>query len=199
MSDFSFIFDYRSPYAYLANTQIHTLPVQPTYVPVDIVAVMDIVGNQPSPKCPAKARYAGLDAARWAALYQVPFNANRALMQAMGKGEIAPDLFARAALAAQHLGVFAPFHEALFNAYWGTPVDLVSAQSRLAFLKHLQIDQDVWAEAEKPFIAEQLASHVQHAAKQGVFGAPSFLVGDELFFGNDRLAMVRHALEAKHV
>jgi len=64
-----FIFDYRSPYSYLANTQLKGLGADVDYKPVDIVAVMKKVNNQPSPLCPPKARYAGIDAARWARLY----------------------------------------------------------------------------------------------------------------------------------
>jgi hypothetical protein len=43
--------------------------------PVDIVAVMRKVNNQPSPLCPPKARYAGIDAQRWAEHYDVVFRA----------------------------------------------------------------------------------------------------------------------------
>jgi 2-hydroxychromene-2-carboxylate isomerase len=47
-----FILDYRSPYAYLANTQIMSMGVQIKYEPVEIVSVMKRVNNQPSPMCP---------------------------------------------------------------------------------------------------------------------------------------------------
>ena len=190
-----FIFDYRSPYAYLANTQLATLPATAQYVPVDIVAVMDIVGNQPSPKCPPKARYAGMDAARWARLYGVPFEPNRAFMQAMGKGELAGNLLSRAACAAQDLGVFGQVHDALFSACWGKPCDLVSSEGRIAFLRELGLDADIWQRAEAGEIGEKLRANVAWAADKGIFGAPSFLVGDELFFGNDRLEFVRAALQ----
>lgn len=189
-----FVFDYRSPYAYLANTQLKTLPVPAEMQPVDIVAVMDIVGNQPSPKCPAKARYSGMDAGRWARIYDVPLSPNKAAMAAMGTGQIAPDLFSRAAVAAQDLGVFDALHDALFSAYWGVPVDLVTEQGRIALLRQQNIDADVWAHAERDEIRDQLRSRVAVAAEQGVFGAPTFFVGDEMFFGNDRLAFVRDAL-----
>lgn len=192
---FQFIYDYRSPYAYLASTQLATLPAEAQYVPVNIVAVMDIVGNQPSPKCPPKAKYAGMDAARWARLYKVPLNPNRELMRAMAKGELAADLLSRAACAAQDLGVFTQVHDALFTAYWGVPYDLVSSEGRTAFLREQGVDADIWQRAEDGDIHEQLRVNVEQAAEQGIFGAPSFLVGDELFFGNDRLEFVRAALQ----
>ena len=193
-----FIFDYRSPYAYLANTQLKTLPVVAQYVPIDIVAVMDIVGNQPSPKCPPKARYAGMDAARWARLYSVPFEPNRELMGALGKAELTGDLLSRAACAAQALGVFEQLHDALFSACWGLPFDLVSPEGRIAFLRERGIDADVWQRAAADDIGEQLRTDAVWAAGKGIFGVPSFLVGDELFFGNDRLELVRAALQEQN-
>jgi 2-hydroxychromene-2-carboxylate isomerase len=54
-----FIFDYPSPYAYLASTQLGRLGVPVRSEPVGIVDVMRRVNNQPSPACPPKARYAG--------------------------------------------------------------------------------------------------------------------------------------------
>lgn len=61
-----FVFDYRSPYAYLANTQLSNLTHPIDYVPVDTLTVMKAVNNQPSTECPAKAKYARIDIARWA-------------------------------------------------------------------------------------------------------------------------------------
>jgi 2-hydroxychromene-2-carboxylate isomerase len=67
-----FVFDYPSRYAYLASTQLESLGVPVGYEPIGIVEVMKRVDNQPSPACPPKARYAGIDAARWAHRYGVP-------------------------------------------------------------------------------------------------------------------------------
>ncbi|WOD11508.1 DsbA family protein [Pseudomonas sp. NyZ704] len=189
-----FIFDYRSPYAYLANSQLKTLPVPAEYISVDIVAVMDIVGNQPSPKCPAKARYSRMDAGRWARIYGVPMNPNAAAMQAMSSGQIEPDLFSRAALAAADLGVFDTVHDALFTAYWGIPVDLATPEGRTAFLRANSVDADIWQRAEEEDIRGRLSDNVTNAAQREVFGAPTFFVGDDMLFGNDRLAFVRDAL-----
>ena len=52
------------PYAYLASTQLESLRVPVRHDPIGIVEVMKRVNNQPSPACPPKASYAGIDAAR---------------------------------------------------------------------------------------------------------------------------------------
>jgi DSBA-like thioredoxin domain len=83
-----FVLDYRSPYAYLANAQIASLGAQVSYEPVDILSVMKEVNNQPSPMCPPKAKYAGLDATRWAKHYGVPFSPNMALLAALRQGDL---------------------------------------------------------------------------------------------------------------
>src|SRR5882757_6702864 len=112
-----FLLDYRSPYAYLANTQMKAL-TSVVYTPIDILAVMNKVNNQPSPLCPPKARYAGLDAGRWAKHYGVAFSPNGALLQAMGTRQFDGALLARAALAAQELGVFGHLNDVLFEAWF---------------------------------------------------------------------------------
>jgi hypothetical protein len=81
-----FVFDYPSRYAYLASTQLESLGVPVGYEPIGIVEVMKRVDNQPSPACPPKARYAGIDAARWAHRYGVPFEINQAFLTALGTG-----------------------------------------------------------------------------------------------------------------
>ncbi len=98
-----FILDYRSPYAYLANTQLKLLDAPVAYKPIDIVEVMKKVNNQPSPLCPPKARYAAIAAARWAKRYDVGFSPNAALIQAMREGRFEGALLSRAGLAAQEL------------------------------------------------------------------------------------------------
>lgn len=192
-----FVFDYLSPYSYLADSQLKTLETSVNFKPVDIVAVMKLVSNQPSPLCPPKARYAGLDAARWAKHYGVPFALNRPLFGALRAGEFESSLLVRAGLAAQQLGVFDQVHKALFNAVWAGDGDVVTEEGRKALIGKLQIGSvDIWSLASESSIGELLAQNNQGAAARGVFGAPSIFVGEEMYFGNDRLEFVREHLKA---
>ena len=188
------VFDYRSPYAYLANTRLPGLNHPVDYIAVDIIAVMKQVNNQPSPACPPKARYSGIDAGRWAALYQVPFAPNPAFFQAMREGQVDGALLVRAALAAQQTGVFETLHPALFAAVWAGNADLASPQGRDHFVSELGLNTDLWQLADSPAIRDQLAANNDEAARRGVFGVPTFFCDDEMFFGNDRLDFVRAAL-----
>ena len=76
-----FYFDFRSPYSYLAHTQLPALAARfgalVTYKPIDVLEVMARVGNSPTTVlCAAKARYAQADLARWAQAYGVPLQPN---------------------------------------------------------------------------------------------------------------------------
>jgi len=190
-----FILDYRSPYAYLANTQIMSMGVQIEHKPVEIVSVMKRVNNQPSPMCPPKAKYAGLDAARWAKRYGVPYSPNRPLLEALRTGQLKSDLLSRAGIAAQKLGAFQQVNDALFGAVWGCSAALTSAVDRLNFLTRRALPPELWDIAESAEIQELLAANGEQAIAQGVFGVPTFFVDGEMFFGNDRLDFVKAKLD----
>jgi 2-hydroxychromene-2-carboxylate isomerase len=190
-----FILDYRSPYAYLANTQMMSMGVQIEYKPVEIVSVMKRVNNQPSPMCPPKAKYAGLDAARWAKRYGVPYSPNRPLLEALRTGQLKSDLLSRAGIAAQKLGAFHQVNDALFGAVWGCSAALTSAVDRLNFLTSRALPLELWDIAESAEIQELLAANGEQAIAQGVFGVPTFFVDGEMFFGNDRLDFVKAKLD----
>ena len=190
-----FILDYRSPYAYLANTQIMSMGVQIEHKPVEIVSVMKRVNNQPSPMCPPKAKYAGVDAARWAKHYGVPYSPNRPLLEALRTGQLKSDLLSRAGIAAQKLGAFQQVNDALFGAVWGCSAALTSAVDRLDFLTSRALPLELWDIAESAEIQELLDANGERAIAQGVFGVPTFFVDGEMFFGNDRLDFVKAKLD----
>jgi 2-hydroxychromene-2-carboxylate isomerase len=191
-----FISDYRSPYSYLANAKLKTMGVGIDHTPVDIVAVMKLVNNQPSPMCPPKARYAGIDAQRWAKIYRVKFSPNWAVMKAMNAGAFDGAALSRAALVAQRLGIFDHVNDALFEAMWAGADDLATEEGRENFLRTREIAaDDLWRLASEPEIVGLQTKRAKEAADRGVFGAPTFFVDGEMFFGNDRLPLVEARLK----
>ena len=192
-----YVFDYPSPYAYLASTQLPRLGVEIAYTPVAVLDVMKAVNNQPSLACPAKLRYAVLDAQRWAKLYGVPLRLNRPYLDAIGSPDFDHRALARGALVAQESGVFAAYHDAVFSALWAEPEDLMSENGRRAVLRARGIgDPDFWRRAADGEIRRRLEANNRRAVERGVFGIPTFFVGDEIFFGNDRLALATARLAA---
>ncbi len=192
-----FFLDYRSPFAYLANSQTAELPAEVEHRPVDVVSVMRAVNNQPSTACPSKARYSLLDASRWAKHYGVPFSPNRTLMNAMATRQFDGVMLARAALASADLGVFEAAHAALFSAVWASDIDLSSESAREGFLRSHGLPASLWEAAMDPSIEDRLAAHNTLAADRGVFGVPTFFVDNEMFFGNDRLQFVGDSLRQR--
>ncbi|WP_321908089.1 2-hydroxychromene-2-carboxylate isomerase [Burkholderia cepacia] len=190
-----FVFDYRSIYSYLANTQMRTLGVHVDYQVVDIVAIMREVNNQPSPLCPPKARYSQMDAMRWAQIYNVPLRPNAHLLSAIQQRQLSDALLSRVGLAALQIGLFEQVNNALFEAVWAGTDDLVTEDGRKAFAFSRGFPLTLWEIADSQEVASQLAENNKRAIANGVFGAPTFFVGGEMYFGNDRLVFVRETLD----
>jgi len=191
-----FFFDFLSPYSYLASTQLGILGVVAELRPVTIVEVMARVNNQPSPRCPPKARYAALDAGRWAKLYGVPLATNEPLWAALRARELHPGTLVKGALTAKALGVLPAYSEAMFQAVWAAPADVFTDAGRRTFVTAQGLPAELWERAAEPEIGAQLEADVAEAVERGVFGVPTFFVDGEMFFGNDRLDFVRRRLEA---
>ena len=191
MAALDFYFDYRSPYAYLAQTQVRSLGVEIAWRPFEILQLMDQVGNVPtSITCKTKGRYLGADLQRWVALYRVPFQRNPQ------GAEIDARRLLRATLAADELGQADAAVAAIFAAYWGgsgaplvTPGDLVEVLNGAGLS-----GPGLLARIEDPALDAALDEATAAAAARGVFGAPTLYIGDEMFFGNDRFDFIRASL-----
>jgi len=193
MTIVKYYFDYYSPYAYLANTQLPKQDFEVEYCPVTAVDVMDLVHNQPTPKCPAKLAYAMRDTVRLAEHYSVALKLNQQWWSALQSNVVSMRLYSCGALAAQQLGHFETYHRAMFEAIWGYPRDVVSEEGRMGLLNELGAPaQDVWELARTKEIESRLDQRNAEAAAAGVFGVPIFVVDREMYFGTDRLNFVIH-------
>jgi 2-hydroxychromene-2-carboxylate isomerase len=191
MAVLDFYFDYRSPYAYLAQTQVRKLGVEINWRPFEILQLMDKVGNVPtSITCKPKGQYLGADLMRWVKLYGVPFARNPFLAKLDARRLL------RATLAAAELGQADAAIAAVFAACWGgsgaqlaTPGDLVAVLNGAGVSSPGLLER-----IEDPALDAALDAATDEAASRGVFGAPTMYVGDEMFFGNDRFDFVRASL-----
>jgi len=191
MAALEFYFDFRSPYAYLAQSQLHGLGVEVGYRPFEILGLMDRVGNVPtSITCRPKSRYLGADLQRWVAIYGVP-------LQRHPQGtEIDPRRLLRASLAADELGLAPQGVGAIFHAYWGSGAPLTTAADVAAVLNAAGVGgPDLASRIDEPTLDQALDAATEAAIERGVFGAPTMFVGEEMFFGNDRLDFVRASLK----
>lgn len=106
-------------------------------------------------------------------------------------------LVMRAFVAAQDLGVGPAFMEAVLKAMWEDGRKIDDPEVVAAVLTEAGLDAGaILAHAQTPPIKARLMENTQGAADRGVFGIPSFFVGEELFFGKERLAQVEAELAA---
>ena len=194
MPRLEFFFDYGSPYSYLANSRLPALVgrtgAEVAYRPMLLGGVFKATGNS-SPAvepCEPKRAYGGLELRRWIAHLGVPFGGNPHF-------PINTLLLMRTAVAAQHAGVFEPFHRAVYPAFWAEGENLGEPEVLGRVVEKAGLDARALLEAGgDPEVKAELRSTTEEAVARGVFGAPTFFVEDEMFFGNDRLDFVERAL-----
>lgn len=194
-----FLFDFGSPNAYLAHKVIPAIEARTgarfTYVPVLLGGLFKATGNRSPMEAfagiPAKLAYEALERDRF--------------VKRHGLTRFAPNphfpvntlAIMRGAVAAQTLRVFAPYVEAVFAAMWeeGRKMDDPGVIAQALAAAKLPAER-LMALAQERAIKDELVANTSGAVERGVFGSPSFLVGDALYFGKDRLNEVEAALLA---
>jgi 2-hydroxychromene-2-carboxylate isomerase len=184
-----FFYDYVSVYSYLADSQLATLEgAAIVYRPMLLGAVMQATGNRPPGTVEAKRRYLHADIANWASRYALPLTMNPLFPQNTLNA-------LRLVLLAQREGAFPEVHKRLFNAMWVEQRNLGddSVLATIAGEAGLDPQSSMKAISEQS-IKEMLKANTDEAIARGAFGAPTFFVGDRMFFGNDRFDFIREAL-----
>jgi 2-hydroxychromene-2-carboxylate isomerase len=191
-----FYFDFPSPYAYLAHTQLPRIAAEHgatvAYHPFRILELMKIVGNRPTTiESGNKSKYAGADLQRWTKRYTVDFSRNPT-SKSFDFAKLD-----RGALVAIEDGRGAEYVTAVFAAIWGKPEDLSQRSVLIDVLNRAGLDAERLLErASADTMIAKLESETKAAAERGVFGAPTMFVGDQMYFGNDRLDFVVEALRS---
>jgi 2-hydroxychromene-2-carboxylate isomerase len=182
-STIRFYFDYESPNAYLAWTQLPKLAHRYGFsidpVPVLYAALLDAHGQLGPGEVPAKGRWMGKNVLRKAALLGVPLNPPAFF-------PFNPLLALRVTLLSSDAAERDALIDALFRAVYvhGLHVSDPAVVERVANEIGLT-GAALIAEAQKPEIKKRLRSRTDDAISRGVFGVPSMEVGDELFWGYD--------------
>jgi 2-hydroxychromene-2-carboxylate isomerase len=190
--DVEFFFDYGSPFSYLADTQVPDLARRTAatiiYRPMLLGAVFKATNNASPISIPAKGAYMGLELARWSKHYRVPFQMNPFF-------PINTLRLMRGAVASQMAAVFPAYHQAIFPAVWAEGLNVADDAVLRELLRSAGLDADaLTAGIEQVEVKNRLRENTEDAVRRGAFGAPTFFVGDEMFWGNDRLDFVERAL-----
>lgn len=188
-----FLFDFGSPNAYLSHKVLpgieSRIAAKFEYVPVLLGGLFKLSNNRSPAEAfadiPNKRAYDALEVRRFVARHGLAkFRANPHFPVNTLK-------IMRGAVAAQDLGCFMPYVEAVFAAMWEQALNMDDPATIAAVLKAAGLDaQALFDQSQDPAVKARLLANTQAAYDAGAFGSPSFLVGDELFFGKDRLREV---------
>jgi len=183
-----YFFDYVSPFSYLADTQLPAIAerhgAQIVYRPILLGGIFKGSGNSSPITVPAKGKYIMAELARWSRKYGVPMKMNPYF-------PINTIKMMRAAVAAQMQGKFNSYHPAAFRGVWVEELDLGNRSVLAELLRNAGIEP---ATIEGEEIKDRLRANTDEAVARGAFGAPTFFVGGEMLWGNDRLEFLEEAL-----
>ena len=193
---FEFHFDFGSPNSYLAHKVLPEIcartGAEADYVPILLGGLFKATNNQAPliryAETPAKRDYEMLEFDRFVTAHRLPFKMNPHFpinsLQLM-----------RGAVAAQHLGCFMPYVDTIMTAMWEDGANTGNAAVVKDVLDKAGLDSAaLLAKADDPEIKAELAANTEKAAARGAFGVPTFFVGDEMFWGKERLGQVADAL-----
>jgi 2-hydroxychromene-2-carboxylate isomerase len=190
-------FDCSSPWTYLAFENVQLLAAElgariiwrPILVGGVFNTVNPTVYESRANPAPAKARYMLKDLQDWAG-------------QTGLKIKMPPSVFPVNSVKAMRVCValasddrLIAFARAVFRAYWGEDQDISRDDVLETVCRHAGLDADILARAADPAVKAELRANTDELIARGGFGSPTlFLAGDDMYFGNDRLALVRAAL-----
>lgn len=193
MKTFEFWFDFGSPAAYLAFTQIPSIEAatgaKAIYRPMLLGGVFQATGNHSPATIPAKGKYIFNDFNRYSKRYGVPFNNNPHF-------PINTLLLMRGAIGLQkEPEQFLAYCSAVFQAIWIDLLNMNDPATVGTALNKAGFDPDkLMAIANDQATKDALKAATTEAVSRGVFGAPTFFVDDQMYWGQDRLDFVKEAL-----
>ncbi len=188
-----FYFDYGSPATYLAWTQIEKIindsNAKLNMIPMLLGGVFKETGNSSPAFIPAKSKWMNKDLKKHAEIYGVDYNSNSFF-------PINTLNLMRGAIAAKKMNIFEKYSEAIFTGIWVKDVNLGDIPTVQDYLNNNGIDtEELFSLVQSDDIKSELIKNTKQAVDNGVFGAPTFIVNNELIFGQDRLEFLKMALK----
>ncbi|MGH7985817.1 MAG: 2-hydroxychromene-2-carboxylate isomerase [Candidatus Binataceae bacterium] len=195
-----FFYDCSSPWTYLAFSRIEEVANQHraelVWKPILVGGVFNAVNpsvyeTRERPVKP-KARYYAKDLQDWAHLYGLkigqptvfPVNSVKAM---------------RGAFVAHEHGNISAYSRRVFESYWGEDRDISKDDVLREIVRAVGLDDhDYFSKIAAPEYKNRLKANTDEVIERGGFGSPTIFVDGEMFFGNDRLILVEHALSHSH-
>jgi 2-hydroxychromene-2-carboxylate isomerase len=193
----AYYFAPQSPWTYLGHLRFWDIARKAKamieVLPVDLGGkVFPVSGGLPLAKrAPQRQAYRLLELRRFAQHLHVPLNLQPRYFPVAG------DDAARLIIAVGlHDGADAAMHvtDGILSAVWAEERNIADESVLAAILQERELPAKRLDDAHSQAVAERYADNTQRAIDAGVFGAPSYVVDGEIFWGQDRLDFVEHAL-----
>jgi 2-hydroxychromene-2-carboxylate isomerase len=191
-----FYLDFVSSFGYLARHRLAEIAARYGetihYRPVAIFRLRELAGSTgPSNgQIPLKLAYFTKDFTRWADLYGIPINPNL--------GGYQTNVLNRAVYLAAERGQADAYVEAAWNCVWRDGLDPAAASTEAGLEQAMGwAVGELAAFANRPDVVDRFNAETEAASARGVFGVPTFFIGDEMWWGNDRLDFLEAYLAAR--
>jgi 2-hydroxychromene-2-carboxylate isomerase len=194
---FEFLFDFGAPNSYLAHRVLPEFCAKTgskaLYVPILLGGLFKATGNVAPliryADTPSKRNYEQLEFQRFVDAHGLTkFRRNPVF-------PMNTVMLMRGAVAAQKEGILAPYVETVMAAVWEESLDMSDPDVALSVLNRSGLPgATLLRETNSLEIKDELKRNTDNAAERGAFGVPTFFVGEEMFWGKERLAQVEAAL-----
>ena len=188
IKSFEFYFDFASPYTFLAHKQIRKIEkensIKIKYMPILLGALLKSTGIKANADIPIKGKYMIKDCKLWAEKHNITFKFNNYF-------PINTLYLMRCVIVAEKKNFAQNFINKVFDVIWRDGLNLNDNTIVEKLLKNLDINPKIFLmETVDPKIKDELKNRTDAAYNKGIFGAPSFIVNNKIFWGQDRLEFV---------
>jgi len=197
MAKVEFHFDFGSPNAYLAHVVVPQIERRTgakfEYVPVLLGGVFKLTNN----RSPAESLQGIRNKPEYEALERERFIRRHAITRFSINPFFPVNtlLIMRAAIAAQLEGSFERYVDEVFRHMWAEPKKMDDSNVVRAALEESGLDAArLLARTQEPEVKDRLLKNTESSVARGTFGSPTFFVGQEIFFGKDRLRDVEEEI-----
>ena len=185
---FEFYFDFGSPYTFLAHKQIRRIEeensIKIKYMPILLGDLLKSSGIKAHYDIPIKGKYMVKDCKLWTEKYNIEFKFNSYF-------PIITLNLMRCVLVARRNGLAQNFINKVFDAIWRDGLNLNGNTIVEKVLKNLDIDpKSFLMEAAEYKVKNELKKRTDDAYSKGIFGTPTFIINNKIFWGQDRLEFV---------
>jgi 2-hydroxychromene-2-carboxylate isomerase len=188
----------QSPWTYLGHDRFVRIAAEAgatvRLVPIDLGKIFPVSGGLPLPKrAPQRQAYRLVDLKRFSEHLDVPLNLHPKFFPVAGDPAarliIAVDLHDGTAAALRIAG-------AILRAVWVQERNVADAATLAQLLAENGLDPQRLEQSGASAVGERYDSNTEEATRLGVFGAPTYVIDGELFWGQDRLDFVQRRLQA---